>query len=139
VARRCGCGKPQVIQTGSILEDGTPFPTFWWLTCKKLSSAVGGLESRGLMAPINKRLAEDLEFLRALRESTAKYCSARDGGGAKSDLRHPGGGPEHVKCLHAHLAHHLVTGDNPVGAWVVEQLAESGHGPYEATPESSCI
>jgi len=91
------------------------------------------------MVQVNKRLAEDPEFLRALRESTAKYCSTRDGDRAGSDLRHPGGGPEHVKCLHAHLAHHLVTGDNPVGAWVVDQLAEAGQGPNEATPESACI
>jgi hypothetical protein len=29
-----------------------------------------------------------------------------------------------VKCLHAHYAWFLAGGDDPVGAWVAERLAE---------------
>src|SRR5438105_1538060 len=47
VARRCACGLPQVIETGSHLDDGTPFPTLWWLTCRSLSRAVRRLEAAG--------------------------------------------------------------------------------------------
>ncbi|HEX2150008.1 MAG TPA: DUF501 domain-containing protein, partial [Actinomycetota bacterium] len=32
------------------------------------------------------------------------------------------GGPDRVKCLHAHTGHHLVEGDNPVGAEVLREL-----------------
>ena len=33
-----------------------------------------------------------------------------------------GGMPDRVKCLHALYGHHLATDDNPIGAWVAEQL-----------------
>jgi hypothetical protein len=33
-----------------------------------------------------------------------------------------GGTRTGVKCLHAHYAWHLAGGDDPVGAWVAEQL-----------------
>lgn len=37
-----------------------------------------------------------------------------------------GGGPAHrVKCLHAHYAHYLAGGDNPVGEFVEEALGGS--------------
>lgn len=100
---------------------------------------MGRLEAGGLMVEINKRLADDSEFRQALAASTEKYCFARDGRGTPEHVRHPGGGPERVKCLHAHLAHHLVTEDNPVGAWVVEELARAGRGPNSATPSSPCV
>ncbi len=29
-----------------------------------------------------------------------------------------------VKCLHAHVAHHLAGGDDPVGRWALEQLGQ---------------
>src|SRR5256885_16279548 len=56
VARRCACGLPQVIETERRLDDGTPFPTLWWLTCRSLSRAVGRLEAGGWMAAFNERL-----------------------------------------------------------------------------------
>jgi sugar/nucleoside kinase (ribokinase family) len=31
-----------------------------------------------------------------------------------------------VKCLHAHYAWYLAGGDDPVGRWVAERLAEAG-------------
>src|SRR5690606_13749868 len=38
----------------------------------------------------------------------------------------PGGTASGVKCLHAHYAAWVARGDNPVGAWVAERLAEAG-------------
>ena len=123
VARRCACGKPQVLETYPRLDDGTPFPTLYWLSCKKLSSAIGGLESGGWMAELNRRLEADPEFHEALRVSTEAYVRKRDELDAPlGPVTHPGGGPDRVKCLHAHTAHHLVRGDNPAGAEVLKQL-----------------
>lgn len=31
-----------------------------------------------------------------------------------------------VKCLHAHVADHLMRGDNKVGQWTLEQLGDQG-------------
>lgn len=122
VARRCGCGKPQVIQTQPRLDDGTPFPTMWWLTCRKLSSRIGGLESSGWMAELNERLRQDLEFHEELSRATQRYVRRRDEIDPLGATGHPGGGPDHIKCLHAHVAHQLVSGDNPAGARALEHL-----------------
>ncbi|WP_286796120.1 DUF501 domain-containing protein, partial [Microbacterium sp. UBA3394] len=32
VAARCACGNPTVVATSPRLDDGTPFPTFYYLT-----------------------------------------------------------------------------------------------------------
>jgi hypothetical protein len=132
VARRCRCGLPQVIETFPRLEDGTPFPTLWWLTCSMLSSQVGRLESSRWMAHFNRRLREDPDLHRALDLSTAAYLQARDRLAPLGSPTHPGGGPDRVKCLHAHTAQQLVTGDNPAGAAVLEELAWTD-------PEKPCV
>ena len=122
VAERCSCGLPQVIETHPLLQDGTPFPTTWWLSCKKLSAAVSRLESDGMISRVNERLNSDAGFKRALEIATKNYVAHRDGIVRLPSSSHPGGGPDRVKCLHAHVADHLVTGNNPVGSWVLSEL-----------------
>lgn len=122
VARRCACGKPQVLETYPRLDDGTPFPTLYWLSCRNLSSQIGRLESSGWMARLNQRLAEDPEFHTSLCRSTETYVRRRDELDVLGTTSHPGGGPDRIKCLHAHTAHHLVSGDNPAGAEVLREL-----------------
>ena len=134
VARRCACGLPQVIQTRPHLDDGTPFPTLWWLTCTALARRVGQLEAGGWMAAFNARLASEPALSAELAESTAAYAARRErieplGDPPGSPPRaHPGGGGtpgrgDRIKCLHAHTAHQLMTGDNPAGAAVLADLA----------------
>src|SRR5712692_2801020 len=83
VARRCACGLPQVIETASRLDDGTPFPTLWWLTCRSLAHAVGRLEAGGWMASFNERLASEPDLAEALRASTAAYVGRRTPAGRR--------------------------------------------------------
>lgn len=123
IARRCRCGLPQVVETDPYLDDGTPFPTFYWLTCCALVAEVSRLESEGAIREVNALLESRPEITGALETSTSAYISARSQRGALPRTDHPGGGPKRVKCLHAHLAHHLITNDNPVGAWIAERLA----------------
>ncbi len=113
---------PQVIETEPHLDDGTPFPTLWWLSCKKLSSDVGSLESKGFMNQINEDLARNDSLQQSLREATDSYVSRRDSFATLEDRLHPGGGPSRVKCLHAHVAHELMTGDNWVGKRALEAI-----------------
>ena len=47
IAHRCECGAPDVITTPPRLSDGTPFPTFFYATCPKLTAALSTLESAG--------------------------------------------------------------------------------------------
>jgi uncharacterized protein len=113
---------PSVIETHPVLEDGEPFPTMWWLTCRRLAAAVGRLEGEGFMAEINGRLAADASFREVLEASTRAYINRRDQSAPLGESSHPGSYQTKVKCLHAHVAHQLVTGDNPVGAAALEKI-----------------
>lgn len=105
------------------LVDRTPFPTLYWLTCARARSAVGGLESSGSMQELNERLGHDPDFRDAFEEANHDYVARRDAHHRLEGAGGVGGGPrDRVKCLHAHLAHHLVCGCNPVGEWVAERV-----------------
>jgi hypothetical protein len=132
VARRCACGLPQVIETEPRLDDGTPFPTLWWLTCRTLCSAVGRLEANGWMAAVNRSLEEDPERRAELARAVARYVEARDAHEVLPGKGHPGGGPDRVKCLHAHVAQELAGGGNPVGRAALDELGWSD-------PIRSCV
>lgn len=126
VVHRCGHGLPTVVRVDPRLEDGTPFPTTFWLACPLLRSAVGRMEADHEMVRLNERLAED-PALRAEYAATAeRYVTFRDRLGEPGlpleGAPTAGGMPRRVKCLHVHLAHHLATGDNPVGAHVADGL-----------------
>lgn len=126
---RCPCGLPAVIETYPIVEE-EPFPTLFWLTCERASEAVGRLEASGVMRDLTERLRSDERFRGAFDAATADYLERRDAHHPLASGRGVGGGPiDRVKCLHAHLAHHLVCGCNPVGAWVLEQVGDMLHPP----------
>ena len=117
VAARCPSGHPAVVQTSPRLEDGTPFPTLYYLTCPRLCSLVGGLEASGLMREMTTRLAEDDELARAYRNAHLSYLAERDAIEALGTEVSAGGMPGRVKCLHVHLAYTLARGHgvNPFG------------------------
>ncbi len=56
IASRCACGLPDVVSTAPRLQDGTPFPTFFYVTCPRLNSAISTLESEGVMSAMQERL-----------------------------------------------------------------------------------
>jgi hypothetical protein len=126
VVHRCGHGLPTVARVDPRLEDGTPFPTTFWLACPLLRSAVGRLEADHQMVGLNDRLAAD-EGMQAEYTATAeRYVAFRDELGAPGEplagAPTAGGMPRRVKCLHVHLAHHLATGDNVVGDYVADAV-----------------
>ena len=49
IAARCACGAPTVVSTRPRLADGTPFPTFYYLTHPAATAAVSTLEAEGEM------------------------------------------------------------------------------------------
>jgi hypothetical protein len=127
VAVRCAWGLPAVLRVSPRLDDGTPFPTLFWLACPLANRHVGRLEAEGEMARLGHRLHADERLASAYQGSGERYVAARDAlGGPLPRDDAAGGMPTRVKCLHALYAHHLATTDNPVGAWVgelVEPLA----------------
>ncbi|HEX6870540.1 MAG TPA: DUF501 domain-containing protein [Micromonosporaceae bacterium] len=119
VAYRCPCGLPAVVETSPRLADGTPFPTLYYLTCPRATSAVSGLESAGLMKEMNARLADDPDLAARYRQAHERYLARRAAIGEVPEIAavSAGGMPTRVKCLHVHLAHALAEGPgaNPFG------------------------
>jgi len=137
VAVRCGWGLPAVLRVSPRLDDGTPFPTLFWLACPLANRAVGRLEAGGAMNGLSDRLAGDAELARAYAGAARRYVEARDKlGGPLPQSDAAGGMPHRVKCLHSLYGHHLATRDNPVGAWVADRVEPMAcPGPcVEASP-----
>jgi hypothetical protein len=77
IAYRCPCGKPAVVETPPRLADGTPFPTFYYATCPRLTAAISTLETTGLMGQMNERLETDAELAGAYHAAHDDYIAAR--------------------------------------------------------------
>ena len=113
-----------VIENDPRLADGSPFPTLYWLTCPMLVKRVSRIEARGHMEVVNGRLAQDDGMRSRLTDAITRLRKRRDEHSVIVDSgAPPGGGPDKVKCLHAHVAQELAQRVNPVGA---VSLAETG-------------
>jgi hypothetical protein len=154
VKTTCRWGYPQVIvnrPVSALTSDLEVFPTMYWLTCPYLCREIAALESAGVIAQFEERIAQDPEFAEAMAESHATYAKerlalipkdvqkrleqeyperyqvlARSGvGGIRS--------PQGVKCLHTHAADYLARGTNAIGAETLEMLGK----PWFC-PEAEC-
>jgi hypothetical protein len=126
VAHRCPCGQPDVVQTSPRLEDGTPFPTLYYLTCPRATVAASRLESTGRMREWQDQLGTDPELAAGYRAAHEAYLAERDALGELPTRSSTGGMPDRVKCLHALAAHALAAGPgvNPVGDRAVAAMGE---------------
>lgn len=154
VRTHCRWGYPQVIVNRPVSALGSDlevFPTVYWLTCPYLCREIAALESRGLIAQFEERLAEDQGFAAAVAENHESYAQerlalihrdvqrrlkeeypdryqvlARSGvGGIRSQ--------HGVKCLHCHAADYLARGHNVIGAETLELLQK----PW-VCPDAEC-
>jgi hypothetical protein len=129
IAARCPCGNPAVVETPPRLSHGEPFPTFYYATCPRLTAAISTLESTGLMADMNERLATDPELAGAYAAAHDDYLAARAALGMdvpEVEGISAGGMPTRVKCLHSLVAHSLSAGAgvNPLGDEALSQLPQ---------------
>ncbi|WP_007511458.1 MULTISPECIES: DUF501 domain-containing protein [Pseudofrankia] len=137
VAHRCSCGLPDVVETAPRLEDATPFPTLYYLTCPRAAAAISRLEAAGVMREMTARLGEDPGLAAAYRAAHADYLARRDALDVLPGNPGAGGMPDRVKCLHVLAAHSLAAGPgvNPFGD---EALAATGdwgaRGPCVQSP-----
>ena len=140
VAHRCPCGLPDVVETAPRLDDGTPFPTLYYLTCPRAVAAVSRLESGGAMREMERELLSEPALRLAYHSAHSDYVSRRDQAARASGLeplpagtQSAGGMPDRVKCLHALVAHELaVPGANPLG-----RRAATAAGPWWA--QGPCV
>jgi hypothetical protein len=120
------------VETSPRLDDGTPFPTLYYLTCPRARAAIGRLEASGLMREMTGRLEHDPDL-------AARYLAAHEAYLARRDEIEPlgttvtaGGMPQRVKCLHVLVAHALAAGEgvNPFGDEALALLDDwSAEGP----------
>jgi len=129
IAARCACGNPTVVATSPRLPDGTPFPTFYYLTHPAATVAMSQLEATHVM-PELAALLDDPDVAEAYRRAHGAYIADRARFGDVPEIAgvSAGGMPTRVKCLHALAAHALAAGPgvNPVGD---EALARATWSP----------
>ena len=77
IAARCVCGNPTVVATSPRLPDGTPFPTFYYLTHPAATVAMSVLEAAHTMRELNDALAEDEELAAAYARAHEAYLRDR--------------------------------------------------------------
>jgi hypothetical protein len=120
VVVRCHLGVPVVIRVPPLLDDGTPFPTLYWLSCPLAVKRIGRIESAGGVASMDRKAMRDPRFGAALETAHVEYAAERTALLAPGTDPAPSGGVAGarvgVKCLHAHYAHHATGRANPVGA-----------------------
>ncbi|MHB9150591.1 MAG: DUF501 domain-containing protein [Thermoleophilia bacterium] len=113
VVTNCPFDFPAVIETAPYLDDGTPFPTLFYLTCPSAVERITKLEASGGVEAFRQTVAADPESAAALDALDDLYRRRRhelaevigiDGGRVLE--RGIGGpdGPLRASCLHAYAA-----------------------------------
>ena len=125
IAARSTTGEPLVVATAPRLEDGTPFPTTFYLTHPAFVAESSRLEASGIMAEWTAELSEDEALAEAYRRAHESYLAVRAEIGKAAGIAEveeiadfsAGGMPTRVKCLHALVGHALAAGPgvNPIG------------------------
>lgn len=122
VCRRDAAGDPVVIRNAPLMADGRPMPTRYWLVDPKLVTAVSRLESVGGVRaaeadvdPVELEAAHQAYAAERDADLPPGHAGPRPSGGVAGTARG-------VKCLHAHYAHLLAGGDDPVGRWVADRI-----------------
>lgn len=130
IAARCMCGRPLVVRTAPRLENGTPFPTTFYLTHPALVAGASTLEANGVMKEMSARLLEDEVLARAYQRAHEHYLAEREALGHVEEIDgiSAGGMPTRVKCLHVLVGHALAAGPGvqPLGDEALALIAQAG-------------
>ena len=130
IAARCVCARRAVVQTAPRLDDGSPFPTTFYLTLPGAVYGCSALEATHYMDELNQRLAEDEQLAAAYAQAHQAYLAEREKLGHVDEIAgiSAGGMPTRVKCLHALVGHSLAAGAgvNPIGDIAIETMRERG-------------
>jgi hypothetical protein len=142
VVVRCPFGAPAVTEQWAYDENGEPFPTTYWVTCRYLVAAIARLEAAGGVerwtqaVKSDPTLAESLERATAeQRELRAELAGGRTGPDEGASLELGIGGssnPEQLKCLHAHAAFALARPGYELGEGILAEIVP-------LWPEKCCL
>lgn len=133
VAVRCPWGLPAVTEQDPYAQDGTPFPTTYYLTCRHLVAAVSRLEARGGVERWSEQAAADavlsIDLARATEEQRhvrRELAGSRTGRDRGASLEWGIGGsqnPLQLKCLHAHVAFALARPGYLLGEAILAEVS----------------
>ena len=128
VAVRCPFGRPAVTEQAAFDEDGRPFPTQFYVTCRHLVAAISRLEGAGGVERWSRAAQEDDDLARSLAVAQAEQRRLRPEldagiGGSTRDGS--------LKCLHAHAAFALARPGYELGERILAELPQ----PW---PDSCC-
>ena len=128
VVVRCPFGRPAVTEQAPFDEDGRPFPTQYYVTCRYLVAAISRLEAAGGVDRWTRAAVEDQELGRSLEQAQAQQRRLRPELDAGIGGSTRGGS---LKCLHAHAAFALAQPGYELGDRVLAELPS-------LWPESCC-
>jgi hypothetical protein len=120
VAVRCPFGRPAVTEQAPFDEDGRPFPTQFYVTCRHLVAAISRLEAAGGVERWTRAAADDPKLAASLAAAEAEQRAIRPeldagiGGATRSGS---------LKCLHAHAAFALAEPAYLLGRWILDEAA----------------
>jgi hypothetical protein len=139
---RCPFGRPAVTEQWPYDENGEPFPTTYYVTCRYLVAAIARLEAAGGVERWTEAAQSDPALAESLARATAEQRRRRAelaGGEAGPDegasLQLGIGGssnPEQLKCLHAHAAFALARPGYLLGEKVLAEVVP-------LWPEKCCL
>ena len=134
VVARCPYGLPAVTEQSPYDSQGAPFPTTYYVTCPHLVSAIARLEAAGGVERWSEAVASDEKLADSLARATAEQKRVRrelageergSDGGASLDLGIGGSrSPEHLKCLHAHVAFALARPGYELGERILAEVVD---------------
>jgi len=128
VAVRCPFGSPAVTEQAPFDEDGRPFPTQFYVTCRHLVAAISRLEAAGGVERWTRAAADDPALAASLAAAEAEQRSLRPeldagiGGATRTGS---------LKCLHAHAAFALARPGYELGDRILGEVPS-------LWPESCC-
>lgn len=129
IAARCVCGNPTVVATAPRLPQGTPFPTFYYLTHPAAMAEMSRLEAGQVMVEFTELLENDEAVRQQYERAHEAFLADRAQFGDVPEVAgiSSGGMPTRVKCLHALAGHALAAGPgvNPIGDLALERSAWS--------------
>ena len=124
VVVRDDAGDPVVVRNAPFLDDGTPMPTRYYLVGSAIVLEVSRLEARGGVREAEAALPADEIWAAHERYARERDAAIPAGHVGPRPTGGVGGTRTGVKCLHAHVAHTLAGGDDPVGRWALDAIIE---------------
>ena len=121
VAVRCAHGFPAVTEQAPYGDDGTPFPTTYYLTCPWLVAGISRIEAGGGVERYSRAAVEEPALAHSLAAADAQQRRLRpefDVGIAGSRK------PANLKCLHAHAAFALARPGYDLGERILAEVPE---------------